>query len=84
MGPWQTFVVQMTRALVSWPVALVILIWLVLGRIDLGTLLMERELRIRMRGFELVLGPLIRDIPEQRELAEERPIIGTRGARKGE
>jgi hypothetical protein len=72
MRPWQTFLVEMTKALISWPLALVISVCLVLARLDLGALLMEREIRFRARGFEVVFGPPIRDIPAQRELAEER------------
>lgn len=73
MGPWQSFVLEMTRTIVSWPTISLIIFWVLMRKAEHVTGLVER-VSDRVRKFSISTSGLeIETVPQGQEFVEERP-----------
>jgi hypothetical protein len=75
MGPLAALIVELAKVLI-WPIALFLLFYLK-GE-ALLSLFQQHTIRVKRRGFTLEILPPIRDIPEERELLEQRNPRGAK------
>jgi hypothetical protein len=68
MGPWQTFFVELAKAL-AWPSAVVTLGLLLIRKFDINEFLRNARIRLKRGALEV---EIIREIPKGKEILEER------------
>jgi hypothetical protein len=71
MGPWQTFFVELAKAL-AWPGTVAFLGLLLTRNVDLNHFLGNARIRLKRGTLEVEIQPAIRDIPRETEILEER------------
>lgn len=71
MGPWQTFWVELAKAL-AWPGAAVFLSALLARNVNLNLFLRNARIRVKRGETEVEIQPAIQDIPRESEILEER------------